>query len=659
MKKYLNAIVIIGLVLFMTAGMVTAAEAEANDTMEEVVVTATRTEQKVEKIPAQVTVITAKEIQKSGANSVPDVLKSVTGVVVTDLYGNGNNQTVDIGGFGETADRHVAIVIDGRRVNSMDLSGTRWATIPVDNIERIEILHGSGAVLYGDNALGGVINIITKRPEEGLSGKGEYGFGNLGTNKLNGYVNAGSESFGAYLGFDLFKTNGYRDRSAANRNSVRGMFSYDTDDLLSLSLELSATDAEYQLPGHLTAVEVAEDRTQSVFPNDEGKDEDSAYTLGLEKDWGANGIFSVNLSYRDQDRESDIASWSSYMTFDIDTVGLTPKYVLEQDLGGRYNRLTVGVDYYDTDYEAYRGAFKGDRTNLYRHSKSTLSGYVQDEYNLTDPLLLNLGVRYEQPEIELKADVPPNPATKETFDDPEWAWNLGLAYAFSPGSKLYGRVYRSFRYPVVDEFTSYFTGITNTNLTQETSLGYEAGLRYSATNKLILDVRGFLINLEDEIAYNGATFQNENLDETRHAGVEGNVRVMPVQYLALYGGAGYMDATFTDGPNNGKNIPLVPEWKANVGLELTLGVLFRIQYNYVGERFLGGDFDNDQKPLDSFETVDVYTSYQYQIAEFFISAKNIFNEKYNDYGFDGSPWVPNGYYPMPEMTYIAGVNLTF
>jgi len=660
-KKYLYAIVIMSLVMFLPVGMVTADETEAgtNDTMEEVVVTATRTEQKVEKIPAHVTVITSDEIQKSGANSVPDVLKSVTGVVVTDLYGNGNNQTVDIGGFGETADRHVAVVIDGRRINSMDLSGTRWSTIPVDNIERIEILHGSGAVLYGDNAIGGVINIITKRPEEGLSGKAEYGFGNLGTNKLNGYINAGSESFGATLGFDLFKTDGYRDRSAANRNSIRGMFTYDTDDLLSLSLELTATEAEYQLPGHLTAVEVAEDRTQSVFPNDEGKDEDSALTLGVEKDWGANGIFLVNLSYREEDRESDIASWFSYMTFDINTVGLTPKYVLEKDLGGRYNRLTVGVDYYDTDYKAYRGAFKGDRTNLYRHSKATLSGYVQDEYNLLESLLLNLGVRYEQPEIELKADVPPNPATKETFDDPEWAWNVGLAYAFLPGSKLYGRVYRSFRYPVVDEFTSYFTGITNTDLTQETSFGYEAGLRYLATKKIVFDVRGFLINLEDEIAYNGATFQNENLDETRHAGAEGNIRFTPIQFLALYGGAGYMDATFTNGPNDGKKIPLVPEWKANAGLELNLGILFRIQYNYVGERYLGGDFDNDQKPLDSFETVDVYTSYQYHFAEFFISAKNIFNEKYNDYGFDGSPWVPNGYYPMPEMTYIAGVNLTF
>ena len=661
MKKYLYARLATVLMVCFLSGLAMAADATppATETMEEVVVTATRTEQQVKKIPAHVTVITADDIQKSGANSVPDVLRSVGGVVVTDLNGNGNNQTVDIGGFGETADRHVAVVVDGRRLNSMDLSGTRWATIPVDNIERIEVLHGSGAVLYGDNAIGGVINIITKSPEEGLSGKSEYGAGNLSTNKFNGYVNGGAYPFGVYLGFDFFKTDGYRERSAARRDSLRTMFTYETDDLLRLSLELVASEAEYQMPGYLSADQVADDRRQSVFPDDEGKDEDSAITLGLEKDWGASGAFSVNLSYRDEDRESDIASWFSYMMFDITTLGLTPKYVLDSELGGRYNRVTLGVDYYDTNYSAYRGASKGDRTNLYKHRKKTLAGYIQDEYNLLDPLILNLGFRYEQPEIRLRSDVPPNPVTEEKFDAPEWAGNIGLAYAFRPGSKIYGRVYRAYRYPVVDEFTSYFTGATNADLKQETSIGSEIGLRYAYTDKITFDVRGFLINLEDEITYNNATFQNENLDETRHTGVEGDVRYTPVKYLTLYGGAGYLDATFTKGPNDGKKIPLVPDWKANAGLEINLGALFRIQYNYVGERFLGGDYDNDQKPLESHATVDFYTSYRYRIAEFYLSAKNIFNEKYNDYGFDGSPWTPNGYYPMPEMTYLLGVNLFF
>lgn len=660
-KHNLNIVAWLGLVVLATSSSAFGGETktEAVDTMEEVVVTATRTGQKVTKIPAHVTIITSDEIQKSGANSVPDVLRNVGGVVVTDLNGNANNQTVDIGGFGETADRHVAVVVDGRRINSMDLSGTRWATIPVDNIERIEILHGSGAILYGDNAIGGVVNIITKRPEEGLGGKGEIGFGNLGTSKFNGYLNAGKYPFGAFLGFDLFQTDGYRERSAANRDSVRTMLSYDTDDLLTLSFEVAASEAEYELPGYLTADQVAEDRKQSVFPDDRGRDEDSTLTLGLEKDWSENGLLSLNLSYRDQDRESDIASYLSYMMFDISTIGLTPKYVLERDLGGRYNRLTLGVDYYDTNYTAYRGGFKGDRTNSYKHSKTTLSGYVQDEYNLLETLLLNAGFRYEQPEIRLMSDVPPNPVSVEKFDEPEWAGSIGLAYSFLTGSKVYGRVYRAFRFPVVDEFTSYFTGATNTNLKQETSIGYEVGVRYGAIKKIAVDMRGFLIDLQDEIAYNGSTFQNENLDETRHAGVEGDIRYTPFKHLTLYGGAGYVDATFTDGPNDGKKIPLVPDWKANAGVEVNFGLLCRIQYNYVGERFLGGDYDNDQEPLESHETVDLYASYRYQFAEFYFSAKNIFDEKYSDYGFDGSPWSPNGYYPMPEMTYMLGVNLIF
>ncbi|MBN2062841.1 MAG: TonB-dependent receptor, partial [Deltaproteobacteria bacterium] len=137
-------------------------------TMEEVVVTGTRFEREIDKIPAHVSVITADEIKSSGAQTVPDALRKLGGISIRDLNGNGNNQMVDIGGFGETADRHVAVVINGRRVNPIDQSGIRWSLIPMDNIERIEVLYGSGAVLYGDNAIGAVINIITKDAEEGF-----------------------------------------------------------------------------------------------------------------------------------------------------------------------------------------------------------------------------------------------------------------------------------------------------------------------------------------------------------------------------------------------------------------------------------------------------------------------------------------------------------
>jgi outer membrane cobalamin receptor len=135
--------------------------------MKEVVVTGTRFEERIERIPANITVIDEEDIKNSNAGSIPDLLRSQEGIVVRDLLGTGKTAQVDLRGFGESAPYNVLVLVDGRRVNEIDLSGVDWTQIPIENIERIEILRGTGSVLYGDNAVGGVINIITRIPFPG------------------------------------------------------------------------------------------------------------------------------------------------------------------------------------------------------------------------------------------------------------------------------------------------------------------------------------------------------------------------------------------------------------------------------------------------------------------------------------------------------------
>ena len=205
--------------LALTGAMITTSALATEDavpTLAEVVVTATRNPQQVEKIPATVTVITAEEIAKTNAATVPDVLRLLPGVQVRDLTGSGNEQAVDIGGFGESADRHVAVVVNGRRINAVDMSYISWATIPVENIERIEVLYGSGAVLYGDNAMGGVINIITKEAtSEGVHGKAELSYGSFDTVRGSADLDVVSGRTSFHAGYGHQETDGYRDRSKA------------------------------------------------------------------------------------------------------------------------------------------------------------------------------------------------------------------------------------------------------------------------------------------------------------------------------------------------------------------------------------------------------------------------------------------------------------
>ena len=138
-------------------------------TMEEVVVTATRQEEQISSVPAHVSVITDEDIKKSTAQNIPDLLRNEAGVQVVDVTGNKRSFRVDLRGFGETAQSNTLVLVDGRRINQPDLSGTDWTLIALDRVKRIEVIRGGrGSVLYGDNASGGVINIITKEGEEGF-----------------------------------------------------------------------------------------------------------------------------------------------------------------------------------------------------------------------------------------------------------------------------------------------------------------------------------------------------------------------------------------------------------------------------------------------------------------------------------------------------------
>src|SRR5437867_5995526 len=114
---------------------------------------------------ASTTVITRAEIERSPGQTVQDVLAREPGIQVTSLFGsvNGVQTTVDMRGFGATSTANTLVLINGRRLNDIDIAGVDFSTIPLNSIERIEITRGnSGAVLYGDGAVGGVINIITK-----------------------------------------------------------------------------------------------------------------------------------------------------------------------------------------------------------------------------------------------------------------------------------------------------------------------------------------------------------------------------------------------------------------------------------------------------------------------------------------------------------------
>ena len=222
---------------------------EKEVTLEEVVVTATRDVQEIRKIPANVTVITREGIEQSNAQNVVDLLRNEVDIEVQDYYGNGKSASVDIRGFGETGPLNTLVLVDGRRVNEIDLSGVDWSQIPLDQIERVEIVRGSGSVLYGDNAAGGVINIITRKPEKPISVQAEGVGGSYGYYKGGTSVAGKWGPLSAILSASYQNTDGYRENGFLRAKDIGGKFIYDLNENLSFNLSGSFHQDDTGLPG--------------------------------------------------------------------------------------------------------------------------------------------------------------------------------------------------------------------------------------------------------------------------------------------------------------------------------------------------------------------------------------------------------------------------
>ena len=181
-------------------------------------------------VGASTSVITAQDIQRSPSQSLPDILAQQVGVQVMHVTGspNGNGDLIDLRGFGAFAQSNVLVLVNGRRYQDFDLQGFDFSQIPLNSIERIEITRGmSGTVLYGDGAVGGVINIVTKTASGApFSGRvegavGSYGFGE---GRVSAGATSGAWSTAVYA--NAATSSGYRQNSQLSQQNAVGNLSY-------------------------------------------------------------------------------------------------------------------------------------------------------------------------------------------------------------------------------------------------------------------------------------------------------------------------------------------------------------------------------------------------------------------------------------------------
>ena len=660
-----------------------ATGAENNKTLEPLLVTASRLGDFANKA-ASITVISAEDIRRSPARTLPDLLAEQAGVNIVSTNEHENSATVDIRGFGETAGQNTLVLLDGRRLNDVDLSNVNYAAIPYQNIERIEIIRGSGAVLYGDGATGGVINIISKNPKsidnQAIISTTAGSDDHLETNAFGSFAN---EFIAINANINHIESDGYRDNSDFKQNSGQLDFRIPFSDD-ELYLQIGSYDNETGLPGTrsvnpTTGInELRTDREGTDSPNDWAKERTEYLTTGYTAKLSDHDTLVIDAGYRQRQQKSQFDygfGFGDYADTDLTTFSLTPRLIMNRQLANRDVQWIAGIDWYDYDYQSDRADFRRN-VNQPVHQldvqQQSLAFYGQGDLQLTAKTNLTAGVRTQQVRLKARDQFDPSAsgggfgseAAPSNQTNRENSFELGLSHQFTEAFSSFVRGGRSARFGTVDELFQFDSGFQQvfSVLDPQIALTTEVGFKYD-NSQFSSQLSVFNQNLTDEIRFNPVTFQNENLDKTRRQGLELSTQVKLTETLRLSAAYSYIDAEFREGNLDGNQVPLVPEHTYHLGLtaDLPWQSLLSVHWNYTDATYFANDMQNDfGRKIPSYQTVDLKLAKQLDALEVALQINNLFDEEYYNFGINGSAAVVNyNAYPLPERTMQVSVSYQF
>jgi iron complex outermembrane recepter protein len=646
-------------------------------------------------VGASTAVITADDIAHSPAQSVEEIIAQTPGVQLTSLYGgvNGVGTNVDLRGFGAFATANTLVLINGRRLNDIDMAGVDLSTIPRESIERIEITKGnSGAVLYGDNAVGGVINIVTKTGAGGppIAMRFEAGAGSFNqlTGSVSTAVNAGPWSTSFYG--NAIKSDGYRVNNALDQRNGIGNVNYSTPDFKAF-LTLSGDDQKLGLPGgrlvdpSIGLNQLETDRQGTSTPYDYANKQGANATAGFTKTLWNGAELIVDGGVRDKKQQAGFfgptpspSFSSSYVDTTLRTWSLTPRLSIKNPILGLPSDILTGIDYYDATYHSNRSEFNGfPPIHVYDLAQQTLAGYWQQTIGLLPTTDFSYGARVEN--IDLTARDHFDPTAPGAFDtqanplnssETQYALHLGLEHRFNEVFSVFGRAARAFRTPDVDErvasgpaFDAFFNPIPgNFTLKTQTSEDIEGGFRVNA-GKFEMQSSIYDMDLLNEIHFDPVNFFNYNLDPTRRYGSETSAAYLASDTVRLRGGFAYTRAIFREGPFAGNDIPLVSRYTANAGVTWNIWQNYLVAdatVRYWSSRRMDNDQANTQPLIPADATVDFKLSGACDRYFWSLSVNNVFNVLYYDYAV-ASAFTEGRFsaYPLPGRTYMVKMGATF
>lgn len=631
--------------------------------LDDIVVTATRVETPLKEVPANITVITKEELEEKGIRSLVEAFSDEPGVFTNNLLGNPKFSTIDIRGYGETAPQNTLFLVDGRRVNNIDMSGADLSQIPIDMIERIEIYRGPASVLFGDNAIGGAINIILKQGDGKPKIKAGMYTGSYDLYNPYLSISGKEERLSYYFLTSSYDTSGYRHNNGLHSKDIAGNFSFDATKNIIFDFKLGHHKDRYELPGFLTFQDLKTGmlgRKDTVTPYDTATTEDNFYDIGMRINFDNDFSFTVNGSYRDRHNSFYYNTlwgpWNSMRKFE--TFSLTPKFALNKDIFSIKNKFVGGIDYYRYPTHSSDTATATSSTDI---NKNEYGFYLNDEVSLRKDLLLNLGYRITK--VSYDFDYRDN--TGLLINDTVWkekdAFRAGANYIFNKDGNIFLTYAKGFRFPATDEFFSpWAVPPVNRNLEPQTTKEFDVGIRWKFLKNMGVNTTLFTSKTKNEIFYNPLTFANENYDRTKRDGIETSLFYLIIEGLKLDLNYTYLKARFDGGQFDGNDIPLVPKQKLSGKVSYMLNnFTFTFVSTYIGERYLASDQQNTSPALPGVTTFDMNVLYKYKRFSAFLGVKNITEKQYSDYGALDVATSVRYFYPSAGRQFMFGIEYNF
>nr|WP_244480681.1 TonB-dependent receptor [Mesorhizobium sp. Root157] len=573
-----------------------------------VVTTPLRRASSLERSTSSVTVIGEEEIRQSAAVDLPSLLKTYAGVSVSMYGGIGATSGVALRG---TKAEQTLVLVNGVRVSSATSGSVSLFNIPLESIQRIEVAKGAHSAQYGADAIGGIINIITR--SGGVCANGDNSCTTVTTGVMHprgGTVSAshaGQTVDGVEYSFggSLFGTQGYDFTTPDNTSNEpdddgfrQGSFNYslskefDWGGVYSNGLISRARTQYDNKPGPFDPVGLNETETDTLV----GK---IGVRLDHSESWNSTFEASANSDNSTNFRDGVTAEDK----FDSTRFGILASTEKSFETETANHIVSVGT-------EVYREQIDGTGTyTVKRRDLAALFG--QYSLELGD-LSFDSGLRYDY---------------NEQFGDAT-TYNIGASYAIMPELTARASYGTGFRAPNFNDL--YFQqsfGVGNPDLRPEWSRSYEVGLNWQPTDATSLDMAFYQNWIKDQINWDTTLWpmQPFNLDRVRVTGFEA---VLSHRFNDRWGGKASIDVRKPIDETTGNFVPRQDRFKASaeVDFQATEKLHLKAGLFYVGTRF--ADANNTDK-MSSYTTVDVSGAYRLdEQSELKLSVENLFEEKY-------------------------------